>query len=115
MFTTKILQHGTVFHEYAITRNECVVYTFRADPKEATAIGEVFKLVEICAQRDPHPFPFAVVHNPDHTAVLCGPKDSELTWGPVLTGPIGMLDSLLPALIESFNQTQTTKTAPKFK
>lgn len=115
MFTTQIVQHGTVFHEYAITRDERVVYTFRSDPKEAAAIAHVFDLVETCAQKDPHPFPFAVIQNPDRTAVLCGPKDHDLNWGPVLTGPIGMLNTLLPALIDSFNHTQSNKKALKFK
>lgn len=107
MFTTRIVQHGTVFHEYAIVRDEQVVHTFRADPKEAAAIEQIFNLVETCAQREPHPFPFAIIHHPDQSAVLCGPKDESLNWGPVLTGPIGMLEALLPSLIESFNAIQT--------
>lgn len=112
MFTTKIIQHGAVFHEYEILRNEQVVYSFRSDPQEANAIRKMFELVEVCAQRDFQPFPFAIVQNPDQTAVLCGPKDKELQWGPILTGPIGMLEKLLPALIKSFDQT---KTQPKSK
>lgn len=115
MFTVQIVQHGTVFHEYAVTRDEQVVHTFRADPKEAAAIGHIFNLVETCAQREPHPFPFAIIHNPDQTAVLCGPKDENLSWGPVLSGPIGMLEALLPDLIKIFNATQTITTAYKLK
>lgn len=115
MFTTRIVQHGTVFHDYAILRNDVVLYNFRADPKEAQAVGRVFELVEMCAKRDPHPFPFAIIQNPDQTAVLCGPKDQDLKWGPVLVGPIGMLENLLPALMESFNQSQTHKSKHSFK
>lgn len=115
MFTTKIIQHGTVFHDYAILRDGVVLYSFRADPREAQAVNRVFELVEMCAKRDPHPFPFAIIHNPDHTAVLCGPKDQDLKWGPVLEGPVGVLENLLPALMESFHHTQNHKSKYSLK
>lgn len=115
MFTTKIVQQGTVFHEYAIVNNQRVVHTLRADPKEAAAVAAVFNLVENCAQTTRQPFPFAIIHNFDNTASLCGPKDIDLKWGPVLVGPMGMLEKLLPDLIEAYNSTQSVQTKVKIK
>lgn len=103
MFTAHIAQSGTVFHEYEIRKGLTVVHRLRADPKEVEAVVRVFEVVALCAQNQSSPFPFAVVHNPDSSACLCGPKDAALNWGPLLVGPAGMLDGLLPSLIETFN------------
>lgn len=112
MYTATVITAGILFHDYALVdRDGEEIYRLSADTKEIDAVVALFNTVHQAGHTAQH-FPFGIVQMGETTSSVCGPKNTALQWGPILTGPTGMLEKMWPALLEVFVRAQNTKVVP---